>query len=224
LKISKRLVITFFILLVILFVGLLNWSFVLNEIIMPVSLVIWFFLRILVLSIDQQYYWTALIFVVLVFLSRLIPQDQSPITSEDSYTGNETIKRIENWHRLFIPENNSIYDDITLRRGFSHMVVSLYAIKLHVAPDFRLVDSLKQGEIPLPEQIRTFLFPEEPQKPGRSLKKRMQSTRNALRQWIRRLNGQEKAEHYRMINELLDFLETSLEMKNDNEKFYPNQH
>ena len=68
-NISKRLVIVVFLLLIILFVGLLFWPFVLDDIIAPASLVVWILLRIFVLSIDQKYYWGAAIFITAFFLS-----------------------------------------------------------------------------------------------------------------------------------------------------------
>ena len=102
-KSSRRLVIFIF-LLVILFVGLLNWPFVLNEIIQPISLVVWLLLRVFVLSIDQQYYWWALILVAdCIFLYRLLPHDQSENSSEEVWKSNETIPTIEHWRLLFVP-------------------------------------------------------------------------------------------------------------------------
>ena len=41
---------------------------------------------------------------------------------------------------------------------------------------------------------------------------------------MRRWTGQETAEHYRMIDEVLSFMETSMEMKNDDGKFTQNKH
>lgn len=223
-NIPKRPVIFAFFVLVILFIGMLNWTFVLNEIIMPVSLVTWLFLRILVLSIDQQYYWAALIIAVLYFLYRLIPQDQSTESSWETGNENETIKSIENWRGLFIAEESNIRGGIILKANLTHMIVSLYATKLHTSPDYKLLDSLRSGEIHLPKNIHVYLFPEEPQKPGRSLRKWLKAIWIFPRQWMRRFTGQEKAEHYRMINEVLSFLENSLEMKDDDGKFNPNQH
>ena len=77
------------------------------------------------------------------------------------------------------------------------------------------------ASFPCPEHIHTFLFPDEPEKSKRSLEKLIQSIRTAPRKWIRRWTGQETAEHYRMIDEVLSFMETSLEMKNDDGKFTP---
>ncbi len=223
-NISRRLVFSVFILLIILFVGLLNWAFVVKEILMPVSLVAWLFLRILVLSIHQQYFWVALILSVFIFLYRLFPPEQTTISLEEGNIGNETISTIGVWYRLILSNDGNIRDKTALKRDFTRMVVSLYATKLHTQADFHLFDALRRGEIPLPEPIYIYLFQENQQKKERSIKEWIRSLLNNLRLWIHHLTGQEKADHYRMIEEVLCFLETSLEMKNDDGKFKSNQY
>ena len=210
--------------MIILLFGMFFWPFILNDIIKPTSLVIWLLLRIFVLSIDQKYYWGAIIFVVVVFLFRLLPQDQIVIQSEDFPDSNATIKTIEYWRILFTLTGHDVHDEETLKRELIHLLLSLYASKQRTSTNFILYDALQRGELPLPEHIHTFLFPDEPKKSKRSLNKFIQSIRTAPRKWIRRWTGQETAEHYRMIDEVLSFMETSMEMKNDDGKFTPNKY
>jgi hypothetical protein len=223
-KLSRRLVIFCFILSAILFVGMLFGPFILNEIIAPVSVVVWLLLRLLVLSIDQKYYWGGIIFVVVFFLVRFLPQGQSELLSDESPDSNAVMKTIGYWRNLFILTDQHVQDEKTLKRELIRLLLSFYATKQQTTANFWLYEALERGEIFLPEQIRPFLFPEEPQATNRSLKKRLQSLRNAPQKWIRRITGQETAEHYRMINEVLSFMETALEMKNDDGKFNLNQH
>ena len=93
-------------------------------------------------------------------------------------------------------------------------------------PSEFLEEGLNGAKIPLPEEMHAFLFPEEPQPAGRSfiagIRKLVRSIRNAPRQWIRHWTGQDTAERYRMVDEILCFMENSLEMKNDDGKFKPN--
>jgi Ca2+/Na+ antiporter len=228
-RLSRALVIGGFFLLVILFVGLLFWPFILNEIITPTSLAVWVLLRIFVLSVDQAYYWVAIIFIIATFLYlRLLPPSHPTIQSEDSQHLNETMRTLDYWRSLFNLIDQRVQDDEMLKKELARLLLSFYATKQHTLADFRLYDALQQGEIPLPEQIHAFLFPEEPQPVGRSfitnIRRLVQSIRNTPRKWIRRWTGQETAERYRMINETLCFMETSLEMKNDDGKFNPHQH
>ena len=91
-KFSRRMVISILFVMLILLVGMLFWPFILNEIIKPIALVVWLLLRIFVLSIDQKYYWGAIIFVVVVFLFRLLSQDTNTVPSGDFPDANETIE------------------------------------------------------------------------------------------------------------------------------------
>jgi Ca2+/Na+ antiporter len=228
-RLSRALVIGGFFLLVILFVGLLFWPFILNEIIMPTSLAVWVLVRIFVLSVAQEYYWVAIVFIAAIFLYlRFLPPSHPTIQSEDAQHLNETMRTLDYWRSLFNLIDQRVQDDEMLKKELARLLLSFYATKQHTLADFRLYDALQQGEIPLPEQMHAFLFPEEPQPVGRSfitnIRRLVQSIRNTPRKWIRRWTGQETAERYRMIDEILCFIETSLEMKNDDGKFNPHQH
>ena len=224
-NISRRLVIVVFFLLIILFVGMLFWPFVLNEIVHPISLAIWVLLRISVLRIDQKCYWAAIIFITSFFLyHRLLPPYQPTTQSEDFRNSNDIMRTIGYWRSLFILTDQDIQGDKTLTKELARLLLSLHRTKQRTLPYFRLYDALQQGEIPLPEHIHTFLFPEEPQKSGRSIKKLLQTIRGTPQTWVRRWTGQEMAEYHQMIDEVLCFIETSLEMKNDDGKFNPNKY
>jgi Ca2+/Na+ antiporter len=228
-RLSRALVIGGFFLLVILFVGLLFWPFILNEIIMPTSLAVWVLVRIFVLSVAQEYYWVAIVFIAAIFLYlRFLPPSHPTIQSEDAQHLNETMRTLDYWRSLFNLIDQRVQDDEMLKKELARLLLSFYATKQHTLADFRLYDALQQGEIPLPEQMHAFLFPEEPQPVGRSfitnIRRLVQSIRNTPRKWIRRWTGQETAERYRMIDEILCLIETSLEMKNDDGKFNPHQH
>jgi len=223
-KFSKGMAVSILFIAIILFAGMLFWPFVLNEIITPISLVVWLLLRLFVLSIGQQYYWAAIIFVVLIFLVRLLPQDQINDQAEELPDSNATIASIGYWRSLFILTENHTHEEKILKRELIRLLLSLYASKQRTSANFGLYEAMQRGEIPLPEHIHTFLFPDESQKSSRSLKRLMQFVRNTSRKWIRCWTGQEAAEHYQMIDEVLSFMETSLEMKHDDGKFNPNQH
>jgi hypothetical protein len=215
-KLSRRLVIFLFCLCVTCLAGILFWPFILNEIITPVSMVVWLLLRLLVLSIDQKYYWGAIILAVLFFLIRFLPQDKPAVESGELQNTNATIRTIDYWRSLFTLTENDLRDEKALKQELARLLLALYAAKQHTSANFGLYEALQRGEIPIPEQIHTFLFWEEPQAARPPLKRFLQSVGNAPRKWIRRWTGEESAEHYRMIDEVLCFIETSLEMKNEN--------
>ena len=223
-KFSRRVTGLILFVSIILLVGMLFWPFILNNIIGPTSLVTWLLLRIFVLSIDQKYYWGAIIFIVLVFLFRLLFQNQIDIKSEESPETNATIKTIDYWRTLFTLTSGYVQDQETVKRELIRLLLSLYASKQRTSTNFLLYESLQKGEFPLPEHIHRFLFPDEKKKPERSLNKLIKTIRAAPRKWIRRWTGQETAEYYRMIDEVFCFMEKSMEIKNDDGKFTPNRH
>jgi hypothetical protein len=223
-NLSRRMVLLIFLALVILLVGMLFWPFILNTIINPISLVIWLLLRIFVLSLDQQFYWGLIIFSALVFIFRLLPSGQPANSPEDSENTNAALQSIAAWNSIFISIGSTNWREKTLKRELVHLLLSLYANKKHTSADFELYEDLKNGKLPIPEHIHNFLFPEKPPKPGSSLRKWFHAVRNIFRDRINRWSGKETAQHYRMIDEILEFMETSLEMKNDDGKFNSDQY
>jgi len=223
-KFSRRVDISIFIIVIILLVGMLFWPFILNEIISQTSLVAWLLLRVFVLSIGQVYYWGALILVVLYFLIRFLSPPKRNIRPGDSPDSNATIMAIEYWRLLFTLTDYNARDEKILKRELAGLLLSRYGSKQGNSSNFGIYIALQRGEIPLPGHIHDFLFLDEPKESGRSFKKLMQSIRTAPQKWIRRWTGQETAELYRMIDEVLSFIETSLEIKNDDGKIKPNTH
>lgn len=223
-NISRRVVILFLITAIVLYLGLLFWPFILNNIIKPMALVAWLLLRILVLSIHQKYFWYAVIFVAFIVLFRILPKEQSNIQADPYLETNTTIVNIGYWRGLFIYNGQDIRDENTLKRELMHLLASLYASKQRISNNFGIYDALQQGKIPLPENIHTFLFLQELAGSGGTIKKFFQFIQKAPRKWIRQWTGKEKAEHYQMIDEVLKFMETSLEINNDDGRFSQNKH
>ena len=216
-NISKWLVIVF-LLLISLFAGLFFWPFILNNILTPASLVVWVLLRIFVLSFDQSYYWGAIIFISVLFLTyRLLPPPQPAIEADEFQNSNEIMRTIDYWRSLLVLTDHDIHVGKTVQEELARLLLSLDPTNQRALPYYQLYSALQQGEIPLPDQIHAFLFLEKPQEEGL-----LQSIRSTPRKWLRHLTGRKAADHYRMIDETLCFLETSLEMKNDDGKFNPN--
>ena len=215
-KISRQLLFFIFFLLLILFVGMLFWPFILHEVIIPVSQAVWLLIRIFVLSIDQKYYWIAIILVaVFILLIRQIFINQTfAIVTEKIPDSNATLRTVDKWQSLFSMNDEINEEEKILKRELVHLLLSLYSIKQRTEADYQLFDALEQGEIPLPAYIHTYLF-EKSENNDRPFIKRLKIIGNLPGKWMRHWSGQDKVEHYQMIDDVLDFIETSLEMKND---------
>lgn len=223
-KFSRRMIISILFIVLVLLFGIFFWPFVFNEIITPIALTAWLFLRIFVLSIDQNCYWGVIVFVVAVLLFRRLFDVPTTNPSGDTPDENDTVRTIEYWRSMFTLTKPSAYDERALKRELIHLVASLYASKQRSSPTFVFYDALQRGEIPLPDHVHTFLFPNEPKESTRPFKKFMRSVQETPRKWIRRWTGQETKEYHRMIDEILSFMETSLEMENGDGKFTQNKH
>ena len=223
-KLSKRVVLSLLMAAIVLFLGMLFWPFIVNNIIKPIALALWLLLRILVLSIHQKYIWYVVIFAAFFFLFRFLPQEQSDIPSSVSPELNTTIMNIEHWRNLFIYEGQNVREEETLRRELTYLLTSLHAWHQSTSKKFSIHDALQKGEIPLPGHIHAFLFSQELPASGGLLKRFSQSIRKTPQKWIRQWTGQEKAEHHKMIDEVLNFIETSLEINNDGRNISQSKH
>lgn len=216
---SQRVVLASLVAAIILLAGLLFWPFLFNNVIKPTALVIWLLLRILVLSIDQQYYWYTLIFVVGIFLFRILSYSQETVLPDVYPESNTTLDSIEFWRVRFAGDSYNSWDEKALKRGLLQLLISLYTLDQNASNNFDLYEAVQQGGIPLPEHIHAFLFSQEPRESGHFIIRFFRSIRDTPRNWIHRLTGKAKAEQIQRITEVLSFIETSLEIKNEDREF-----
>jgi hypothetical protein len=212
-NLSRRVIVSILVTAIILFVGMLFWPFIRNNILEPTAVALWLLLRLLVLSIDQKYFWYAVIFLAVIFLFRFVRPKQPAMEVNTHSDTNTTILNIGYWRVLFTYNDQDIQEEKILKRELTHLLTSLYASKQSRSNDFRVHDDLQQGKIPLPSNIHTFLFPREPEQSGGPIKRFLQSIRRTSQKWIHQWTGREKAEYYQTIEEVLNFLETSMEIK-----------
>ena len=200
--------------------SVLFWPFIAAEIIAPIALLAWLLLRIFVLSIGQQTYWYAAAFVLLLSLFRLWPRSPGNPSFEKHAGGNVAIKTFERWRSMFLLTDHDLHSLRNLRWELVRLLLSLYATKQHSEADLKLHEALQRREIDLPDSIHAFLFAgETPAKP-RSFLRRMLDFWLFPLKWARHraLQQQERAECHRRIDDVLCFLEKSLEMNDDDRR------
>ena len=217
-KISRRTVsIIAFILGLFLLVGFSFPSFVQDNFITPIALVLWLCWRIL-RSVDQQVYWIALIFSVAMYaLIRLYRWALGVDTLEQtqSLAPNAALEHIRNWRASIRLTDFKIDRSNTLAHNLATMLAAVYASKqLHVT-QYEIYSALEQREMPLPEPIYTFLFPAQSSGAKRSIKQMLRSLRDIPRRQIRRWTGREKAEYYQLLDQVLQFMESVMENEHD---------
>jgi hypothetical protein len=106
-----------------------------------------------------------------------------------------------------------------LKQNLGEMLVTMYTSRQPETPHWEIYEALRQHRIPLPESIYAFLFPRKPLSSRRSLRQVLYAIQGAPREWARRRTGQDVAEYYRSIEEVLNFMEISMEITHDNEHF-----
>lgn len=206
----------------LLYLGLVFQQELLANIILPAATVVWLLLRIFVLSIDQQIYWWLLIFLVgLIALIRLF-RDPGAIEPDQLPDANPTLDRVRHWQTSIL---SNIYENGErnyLKADLRRLLTTMYSARRPGSAHFEIEAALEQRQISLPEPIYTYLCADQPVAPRQTFIKHpvaaiKQTLRMAPQRWLRRWTGREAAEYYEAIDEVLTLMETSLEMKYDDD-------
>jgi hypothetical protein len=192
--------------------------FVMNEILVPIGAAIWLLLRIFVLSVDQVYYWVGLIvlgfvFVVFRFIHHLI-NHPAPLRMQSSPDPSLALMNAEAWRNRIELAAGGSAEQAILKRELAWLLVSMYTHRRAGSAYLEVYEPLRQRKIPLPDRVWSFIFEKEPpeRKPGL-----VRSIRAAFQTRLQKWSGRETAEYYQAVAEVLTFLETSLEMNDDNQ-------
>ncbi len=208
----------------LLFLGWVFQPFLLDYIILPVATVAWLWLRIFVLSIDQQVYWWLLIVMITILAGiRLL---QRPVASrlDPQPELNLTMRHVRGWRTTILFSRRDTRERPALNRNLVELVTTMYSTGRGESTPFEIETALRDRQIPLPEPIHRFLFPDPRVNPPHFLEhpiqfidERWRSVRRAPAQWIHRWSGREEAEYYQAIDQVLALMETTLEMTHDRE-------
>ena len=200
------------ILILTLLVGLLLGfhSFLMDNIVEPVALLFWAVWRI-ISSVDQHVYWFALIVFCAIFFIRLIPSEKD---NSINPLYNQTYKppnRVEYWQILIdesmLGKNKSEY----LRNRIKDLVIT--TISQVEQPATTEVDEIIATGIPsLSPAARQYLFPPG-DKHGTSPMKNHTNNTVFVPKWLRRWQKKYTHQNNIVLDEILKWMETELEIK-----------
>jgi len=116
-------------------------------------------------------------------------------------------------------------DEGTLKRELMWLFTSLYSSRHQGKAKYQIRDGILERRIPVPESIYAFLFSSPRPVPKRSFMKhpaeRVRMVKDsfirAVQGWIRRRTGRETSDRVHAIDDLLTYMETSLEMRQEND-------
>ena len=209
----------------IVFLGIFYTPYMANNILMPLALTFWLLLRISFLHIDQKDYWFLLIWaggiLILYRLGKTLLNTKEEERAELPGL-NAVIDEIDNWMIGFRYPGASEREGRIIRQRLVDLLVSRYASRNENSTPKKTLDALQQRQIPLPETVYQYLFAK--QAAASPLRRAVHAILHAPQKWVRKWTGREKADFYHAIEDTLSFIENSLEMKNGDETFDPNNY
>lgn len=209
---KSRLILFGLILLLLLFLGLVFSAWVVPNLVMPAALAAWLFLRIFILSVDQAYYWWLLATAVTAWAVFSLFHSEERIEQKETVPSSNALSSWKTWQTNLSYSKSDSYERNRVKRELIVLITSLYASRQPGVSQVEILQALEERQLPLPDPYYNLLFPPEPEKPGRrSLISNLQAFAGSWRQWYRKQTGQEQAEFNHMIDELIEFMENSLE-------------
>jgi hypothetical protein len=195
--------------------GFLLRSFLMENIVAPAAYLLWTLGRV-VTSVDQSFYWGALICVTLVIaLARLFrltaksPALDAPISSDFC----AILERMHSWHNLIQWTSYRSEESKILEQNLSEMLAQIIASHQTDTPPFIILKALKNHELPIPDSIHRFLFSTEPSGTQQLFQQWLETVGEMPRKTIRHWMGRDMDEYLLSLERTISFLESSLEKK-----------
>ena len=192
--------------------------FLLENVVRPIALIFWLFWRVLQ-SIDQRVFWSVLLFAALMFaFIRLSAQALGEIPPPPVQHYNAILANIEilrNSIRMTSERGEEGLQVNLLKQNLVDMLVSLYTASQPDRPHWQVLEDLKAGRIPLPDSIHAFLFPPKVVLARPSLRQTLRRLWQAPARWADRRSGRAAAAYMHSLDEVLTYMETSLEIAHD---------
>jgi hypothetical protein len=193
--------------LALIFPGIL-----LEGIVGPVAAVLWAAWRVII-SVDQSVYWGALIVLYSLVMVRLLPRGQSGPSNPGDHRRHEPRTQVEHWRGLI--ENAALGEEqhAALRDSLKTLLASTVGQRERSSAA-ELERELKSNQIALPPAAREYLFPA-------STRHRRHFGSHAVdpfswtRRWLHRWTNKGRGSEYRTLDELLGWMESSMEIKDD---------
>jgi hypothetical protein len=192
--------------------GVLAWPWLRTALVEPLALVAWLLLRVFVLSVHHAAWWVALLLAGTAVLVGFALRRAAAAGPGRPLVTLPPVRPGDSWRWLIQQTVAGQQPAPAIGwNGFVRLAVSLAALERRAAPDYRVLEELRDGQAPLPAEVHAFLFP-PPAPPARWAVRQARRLAGAPRRALRRLSGRDRAERVAAIERLLSFLESSLEV------------
>ena len=166
-------------------------------------------------SVDQNVIWGLVLFLAVIFLLLRLGSEPATFDRTESTAPNTTLENVKYWRTAIMVTHDEITELNVLKRYLGKMLASVHAVKQPGSANLEIYNALKQRSIPLPEPVYAFLFPAAPPAAGRSFRRFLAAIRDFPKKWSRRWSGRDVEEYYATIEEVLAYIESTLEIKHD---------
>ncbi len=226
-RLSPRLSISLLLLGLLLCLGILFRSYLLEYLVQPVAIlfmVLWRVIR----SVHQGVYWGLLSFSALTYASYQLffrRLKKPPAHEEPRPSGtNVTLENVRYWRTMILVTQDEIDKPNILKRELREMLASVLANKQPGSSTVEMYNALKQHKIRLPENIYAFLFSEGSPVPRRTIVQILRVLWQAPLRWVGRGKSREVADYHRSIEQVIAYMESCMEIQNDPEPIESLEH
>ena len=140
--------------------GILFHSFIQENLVRPIGLMMWLAYRVL-LALDQRIYWSLLVFAAAGYLVIAMSRQPAPLEQRLSFSTNTALESLSVWRNSILLTRDEIDQLNALKRDLGLLLASVYAAGQPDRPRFEIYEGLKSRRIALPADVHRFLFPEE---------------------------------------------------------------
>jgi hypothetical protein len=183
---------------------------ILRAFLAPLAAGAWLLARALVLSADQAAIWGVILLgagTLFAFRIAAAAIASGPEARPGLEEPNAALRDIESWRYLFADAPRGAREEAFARRELAALLCSAYAARFGVENDYGLYSGFGDGRVPLPEEVRAYIFareaPEAARGPGRIPRR--------AAAWLRRVSGRERAEYLRVVELLIGYIEGGME-------------
>ena len=186
--------------------------FLLANVVRPVALLLWALWRV-ISSVDQQIYWMGLIILCSILVLRLFPSDNN--STESAYRNRDkSLGRVEHWQTLIKDSTLGNNESKRLHDSLKDLLSTVVAEDEQSEPT-KLENGITKGKSRLPFTSQTLLFPQNKTQKNLSIGLPPNPI-FLLPRWLRSWASRFVRHDYTLIDETLRWMETELEINDEN--------
>lgn len=187
-------------------------TFLMSNIIEPIAIFLWAIWRI-ISSVDQKIYWMILIIICCLPVIRLFPPEKDAITHPAYRYRYNSSNRVIYWQTLIMDANLGKDEAEYFRDNLKKLLISAFADIKQPHP-IDLEEFIASGMISLSPPARHFLFPPKVMD-GLGFTSRLPDITSLLPRWLRKWVGKYFQQNTASIDEILEQIETEMELNHD---------